>query len=139
MQGKNKIIVGALVLALVATGAFVAVNSVKNVTTPSPAVPVIESGSPSAIVSQNVVTISESGFSPQVITVKAGETVTWMNSDSKVKDVSSAVHPTHQVYPPLNLGNIAVGESKSLTFPTAGTFKYHDHLYPIQTGSVVVQ
>jgi len=53
--------------------------------------------------------------------------------------VNSALHPTHLEYPPLNLGVIKPGESKSLTFPEAGTYKYHDHLNPSLFGSVTVQ
>lgn len=88
---------------------------------------------------QNLVSITASVFSPKNITIKAGETVAWTNSDSAVHTVDSAVHPTHQLYPPLNLGNIAPGDKKSLTFPTAGTYKYHDHLNPSLTGQVIVE
>lgn len=88
---------------------------------------------------ETVVKITSSGFSPQTVTIKVGESVTWMNEDSAVHAVNSAVHPTHQVYPPLNLGNVQAGGKLSLTFTTAGTYKYHDHLNPSLTGSVVVE
>ncbi len=95
--------------------------------------------SPSATVSATIVKITQSGFSPKAVTIKTGEVVTWVNDDSTVHAVNSAVHPTHQVYPPLNLGNVQAGGKVSLTFPTAGTYKYHDHLTPSLTGSVVVE
>lgn len=88
---------------------------------------------------ETVVKITAAGFSPKDVTIKAGATVTWMNEDTAVHTVNSAVHPTHQVYPPLNLGNIQPGGKVSLTFPTAGTYKYHDHLNPSLTGSVIVE
>lgn len=98
------------------------------------------SASPSATEAvKNIVTITSAGFIPQSITVKAGDTVSWVNQDSKSHAVNSAVHPTHLVYPPLNLGNLKPGEEKSLSFPEAGTYKYHDHLNPSLTGSVVVE
>ncbi len=88
---------------------------------------------------ETAVTVTASGFSPKDVTIKAGDSVTWMNNDSAVHNVSSAIHPTHQVYPPLNLGNIEAGGKVSLKFPTAGTYKYHDHLSPSLTGTVTVE
>lgn len=88
---------------------------------------------------QNLVSITADGFSPKNVNIKAGGTVTWTNSDSAVHTVDSAVHPTHQVYPLLNLGNIQPNDKKSLTFPKAGTYKYHDHLNPSLTGQVTVE
>ena len=88
---------------------------------------------------KNAVQISSSGFSPKNIAIKVGETVTWMNSDSTNHTVYSAGHPTHLIYPPLNLGMIKPSEKVSLEFPKAGTYQYHDHLNPSLTGSVTVK
>lgn len=92
-----------------------------------------------AMKEETVVKVTADGFSPKEVTIKAGGTVTWMNDDSAAHTVNSVVHPTHQVYPPLNLGSIQPGEKKSLSFPTAGIYKYHDHLNPSLTGSVTVE
>ncbi len=102
-------------------------------TTPSTTV-----ASPSAQ-TQNMVTVTKTGFSPQSITIKVGESVTWINNDSVTHNVSSAAHPTHLVYPPLNLGDFAASQKVSLTFPKAGTYKYHDHINATLFGSVIVQ
>lgn len=91
------------------------------------------------LIKENAVTITSAGFSPQSITIKAGEVVVWTNGDSADHTVNSAPHPTHTAYPPLNLGVIKPGDKKSLTFPAAGTYKYHDHLNPSLFGSVTVQ
>lgn len=105
----------------------------------------IESAAPSAsegatvMENKNMVSITASGFSPKEITIKVGESVSWENTDSANHTVNSAPHPTHTVYPPLNLGVIKPGEQKALSFPKAGTYKYHDHLNPSLTGSVTVQ
>ena len=89
---------------------------------------------------KNVVKISSSGFLPKDITIKVGEEVTWVNEDSSDHQVNSAVHPTHQVYTPLNtVGLLKSGEKKSLSFPEAGTYKYHNHLNPTLIGSVTVE
>lgn len=98
------------------------------------------SPTPAEQTQKNTITITANGFSPAEITVKAGESVTWVNSDSSDHQVNSAPHPTHTDYQPLNtVGLIKAGESKSLIFPTAGTYKYHDHLNPQLTGTVIVE
>lgn len=88
---------------------------------------------------ETVVTVTRAGFSPATVTVKAGDTVKWVNNDSIDHDVSSAVHPTHKVYPPLNLGVVKPGASLTLEFTEVGSYKYHDHLSPKLFGTVVVQ
>ena len=94
----------------------------------------------SAAMEKNVVKISSSGFLPKDITIKAGEEVTWVNEDSIDHQVNSVVHPTHQVYPPLNTVNLLKsGEKESLSFPDTGVYKYHDHLNPTLFGSVTVE
>ena len=86
----------------------------------------------------NRVTLTSSGFTPQSITVKAGTKVTWTNNSGTTATVDSAAHPTHLVYPLLNLGNFVSGETLSLVFDQPGTYKYHNHLDASQTGVVVV-
>lgn len=89
---------------------------------------------------QNTVTITANGFSPDNITIKAGDTVTWINSDTQNHQVASDPHPIHTLYPPLNnVGLLQPGEQKSLTFPDSGTHGYHDHLNPNSKGSVIIQ
>lgn len=88
---------------------------------------------------EETVNLTADGFNPQTLTVKVGTKVVWTNSSGARANVSSAVHPTHQLYPPLNLGNFEDGEEVSLTFEEAGTYKYHNHLNPSQTGTVVVE
>src|SRR3989344_499696 len=85
------------------------------------------------------VAITPTGYEPQNITIKAGARVVWTNNSPIVATVNSAVHPTHEVYPPLNLGEVAPSQSVSLIFDTPGTYKYHNHLIPSQFGSVTVQ
>lgn len=111
------------------------------VTTPSST----ESASPTAseggeVSEEKLVKIGSGGFSPQTLTIKAGETVSWQNDDSSSHTVNSAPHPTHADYPPLNsVGLLKPGEKKSLQFPASGIYKYHDHLNPSLTGSITVQ
>jgi len=83
--------------------------------------------------------LTPSGFVPVALIVKAGTTVSWLNQSGVTGNVSSAPHPTHTAYPPLNLGNFEAGKSISLTFNTPGTYKYHNHLTPSQSGSITVK
>lgn len=105
-----------------------------------------ESAIPSATASQaatmnekNMVKITADGFSPKSITIKSGESITWENTDSANHTVSSDNHPTHTLFPFLNLGVIKPGETKSVTPAKIGVFTYHDHLNPSLTGSITVQ
>lgn len=88
---------------------------------------------------ETVVNETADGYKPKTVTVKVGAKVVWTNKSGEVGDVSSAQHPTHLVYPPLNLGNFDDGASVSLVFDKPGTYKYHDHLNPSRFGTVVVE
>lgn len=88
---------------------------------------------------ETTVAVTSSGFVPQAITIKAGTKVTWTNQAGAVATVDSAQHPTHLVYPPLNLGQFPDGSSVSLVFDKPGIYKYHNHLSPTQFGSVTVE
>ncbi|MBI4039799.1 cupredoxin domain-containing protein [Candidatus Daviesbacteria bacterium] len=113
-------------------------SSVTPMTTVPASSPEVTTSAPTQ--TANTITISSNSFSPQTTTIKAGDSATWTNNDSQPHQVNSDVHPTHLLYPPLNeIGLIQPGQSKSLTFPTPGTYKYHDHLNPSLTGTVIVQ
>lgn len=142
MTSKNLML---LVLAIVVlVGGYFGFNALRKapeVTTP----PVVSESSPTSSTAtdaaevSNMVTIDQTGFSPSEIKVKVGDTVSWINSDTKMHNVSSSPHPTHTDYPPLNLGNVSPGAKVSLMFDKAGTYKYHDHLNPTLLGTVTVE
>lgn len=108
--------------------------------TPVPTATTSSEATDGAMVKEEVsINITADGFAPKDITIKVGDTVTWMNSDVSLHNVNSVPHPTHTTYPPLNLGKVAVGEKVSLMFDKAGTYNYHDHLNPSLFGSVTVE
>ena len=99
-------------------------------------------------VKENVVTYTNSGYSPSTLTMKKGETVTFKNQSSQSMWVASAVHPTHRGYPTTGgcLGStfdacqgVRPGNSWSFKFDISGTWKYHNHLSPSDTGTIVVE
>jgi|SRR3989344_2010652 len=83
--------------------------------------------------------LTPSGFVPADLTIKAGTRVIWANQSGVTGNVSSAPHPVHTDFPLLNLGDFSSSGSVSLTFTTPGTYKYHNHLIPSQTGAITVQ
>jgi len=85
------------------------------------------------------IALTDDGFSPQTLTIKAGTKVTWTNKSSGLGNVSSNPHPVHTDYPPLNLGNFPVNGTLSLVFDKPGTYKYHNHLDPGLQGTIIVQ
>lgn len=110
------------------------------VLTPSPSVTLTgDSPTPETLQNQNNVILSVDGFSPQTLTVQAGQKVTWTNNSGSTATVNSAVHPTHLVYPPLNLGDLPDGGTVSLIFNSPGTYSYHNHLNPSQYGTIIVK
>ncbi len=148
---NNKSLVGIVITVIIVLGAVVLLKGKPNIsnqtTTPStvePTTSVQSTGESKTTGSTEVekettVNATANGFEPQTVTVKAGAKVTWVNKSGAVANVSSAKHPTHLLYPPLNLGNVTDGQSVSLVFDTAGTYKYHNHLDASQTGTVVVE
>lgn len=101
-----------------------------------------------------VITYSDTGYSPNSVTVKVGDTVTFKNESSKNMWPASAMHPTHVVYSGTSLSEhcpdtantafdackgYAPGTQWSFTFTKAGEWKFHDHLTATNFGTIVVQ
>lgn len=86
------------------------------------------------------ISISDTGFTPAKIVVKAGTTVTFMNNGQALHRPASNPHPTHTDLAGFDAQKgLATGESYSFTFTKVGTWGYHDHLNTSMAGSVVVQ
>lgn len=137
-----KVIVIAVILLAVLGGGYLFLNGSKvgnNLySTSSPST--TASTNPSTVPQgKNVVTLTPDGWSPSTLVIKAGETVTWVNKSGAEGAVYSVPHPIHTAYPPLNLGTFPDGGTLSLEFDKAGSYGYHNHLNPSQTGVIVVQ
>ena len=94
------------------------------------------------------VEITSSGFSPKILTINAGDTVVFANKDANAHWPASAFHPTHAVYPESGgcIGSkfdsckgLNEGEMFSFRFDNKGTWRYHDHLDPSLTGTIIVE
>jgi plastocyanin len=85
---------------------------------------------PASLVTKTV-SITATAFSPKSRTIATTDAIKWTNTDTKnhqvVANNGSFVSPT-----------IAPGKTYTHTFNTAGTFNYHDALFPSRTGKIVV-
>lgn len=131
MFSKNLVIVLVLLLG---AGIFFATRQSNESQEQVPA------ATPSPVVTPNevLVQIGINGFSPMDFNVKVGGKVTFENSDKIDHEIASAVHPTHKLFPILNIGLLKPGEKKTIQFDIPGTYTYHDHLTPQFTGSFIV-
>lgn len=78
-------------------------------------------------------------FSPQSVSVKAGDIVIFRNNSGKDFWPASGPHPSHDEYPEFDSKAPVAPEGKfQFKFEKAGTWKYHDHLNPSATGTVNV-
>lgn len=99
----------------------------------------ISTGGSSVVTAQASVSYTDTGFAPNTITVRLGTAVTFTNQSSKSMWVASAVHPTHQLLPGFDqLKSAEKGGSYTYTFDNVGSWKYHNHVNPTDTGTVVV-
>jgi len=79
----------------------------------------------------NDVFIQNMAFSPAILTVAAGSTVTWTNKDAMNHTVTSDSTL-------FNSGNVVVNGVYSYTFTTVGTYSYHCSIHPSMTAKVIV-
>jgi plastocyanin len=79
------------------------------------------------------VVIEHYAFAPAQLSVTVGDTVTWTNNDTAGHDVTSIGGG------PLKSPLLAKGQSYSLTFATAGTFRYTCTVHPDMVATVAVK
>ena len=123
---------------------------------PLPAVqpPQLTEPEPEPVMTKNIIEITSAGFNPKTITIKVGDTVTFVNKDSSKHWPASDLHPVHMTYPGSDIKKcdtaeaetifdackgLMQGEEYSFTFDRVGRWPYHDHLKPSFAGVVVVQ
>lgn len=72
-------------------------------------------------------------YSPNPVTMRAGQTIAWRNSDS-------TAHTATQDGGGFDTGTVAAGATSSpRTMSTAGTFAYHCTIHPGMVGTITVQ
>lgn len=134
---NKPLVLAAAIVALVL--AFVIYRSLAEEAAPAaPAAP-----APSAATEipegAEVVRLTEDGFVPAELTIKAGATVAFVTENGKLFWPASNLHPSHSLYPEFDpLLPVQPDEAWSFTFAKPGEWKYHDHLAPYYTGVITV-
>jgi plastocyanin len=90
------------------------------------------------------ITIGAGGVSPSQVTISVGQSVTFVNNDTRTHTMNSDPHPVHTNCPSINnVASLAPGQSKStLGFAGTGSCGYHDHNDSANTslmGRIVIQ
>jgi plastocyanin len=85
-----------------------------------------------ALAATRSVEIADFAFSPASITINVGDRVTWTNSDA-VDHTATASNGS------FDTGNIGQGESASVRFTQAGTYRYICTPHPSMTGTIRVR
>lgn len=80
---------------------------------------------------KNEISIQGNAFNPDSLTVKVGETVTWINNDSYAHTVTAKTGE-------FDSGNMASGAEFSFTFDKEGTIDYICGIHTFMTGKIVV-
>ena len=129
------------VLAVAALGFLAACGGGGSSSPTAPSSPVTGSPGPSGA----TITIGANGaVSPSQVTVTVGQSVTFVNNDSRTHDMSSDPHPTHTDCPQINaVSLLSPGQTKQTNaFSVARTCGFHDHNSPDSTalqGRIVIQ
>ena len=90
-------------------------------------------------VPKGTIVLREDGFHPRVITIRAGESVTFVNSRSKYFWPASDFHPSHSLYPAFDAKEPLPPHARyTFTFTEPGTYPFHDHLAAYMFGVVRV-
>ncbi len=148
----NKTFTTVLILIIIVLGGYFLLKNPKaqapTIETPAISTSTGDTDNSVPPVNQNVITYTNTGYSPSTLTVQVGTTITFKSESSIAMWVASASHPTHKVYPTTGgcLGStfdackgIQPGDSWSFKFDIAGNWKYHDHLKPSSFGTIIVK
>lgn len=84
------------------------------------------------------VTISNGTVSPIRIEARLCDTLTFINDDLVVRQMTFGTHPQHRAYSGEDELTLRKGRSKIITLNQVGTYQFHDHLDPLITGEFIV-
>ncbi len=98
-----------------------------------PTLPKTTTAKPAPANTTSVVTITSSSFEPQILAVKAGDTVVWINKDT----VSHTAKSDGTLL--WDSGNIAPGAKFSHVFKATGEYPYSCAIHPNVHGTIIVR
>ena len=94
--------------------------------------PLLVQAKPSRASKAVEITIKGMRFTPDNVTIKAGQSVTWTNTDQRDHTVAADDGS-------FNSGNLGPGDSFTFKFAKGGKFKYACSLHPRMKGEIVVK
>ena len=100
--------------------------------------PVTPTTTPIELPATPTVNIQNFAFTPAVIPVPAGTTVTWVNLDTTDHAIVSDAQGTTAQGALFTSSSLPKGASYSFKFATPGTYPYHCSIHPSMKGTVVV-
>jgi plastocyanin len=99
--------------------------------TPAPGVAPGPRPMPAPSATASTVSAKDNSFDPATLNVQVGTTVRWVNNGTRPHTVTSSEGKWDS-------GELAPGASYTVTFMTAGTYKYHCKLHKGMEGTIVV-
>jgi plastocyanin len=95
----------------------------------------VSAGTPEAEAAADSVTVEIAGFaySPDVVTIPVGGSITWVNADSAPHTATAMDRDV------LQSGTLNQGESFTQTFDTPGTYEYFCEFHANMKGTIVVE
>jgi plastocyanin len=124
---------GILIAAAACGGNYSSPTPASPTAPPSAAAPPASAGPSSSVsIPVGAAALGTAAFAPDGLTVDAGTTVTWTNTDS-------VSHTSTSDAPGWDSGIVAPGGQYSRSFQAAGTYKYHCAIHPGMIGTVVVR
>ena len=95
------------------------------------------SGPAAPAVAVDKVPITNFKFVPDAVTVAAGSTITWTNSDAAPHTATSGASPSPDGL--FDTGILKKGQSKEIKLTKPGTFEYYCELHAFMKGTVTVK
>jgi len=92
-------------------------------------------------IDSNPITIdyTDKGFSPNVLTIRAGQKIVFKNDSSEYLWIASGPHPMDDAYPEFNANRTyPPGQDYIFTFARTGTWEFHNHLNESDIGTTIV-
>jgi len=136
---NNKYLLGGLallIIIIIVVGGFLFLKNKTNYSETSQQTTVSQ---PIKQIKEVTVTVTNSGFDPAIVNIKAGTTVVWTNKSGQSATVNSDVYPNNLLWSFLNLGKFDNNSNISAVFEKIGKYTYHNQLNPNQKGTIVVQ
>jgi plastocyanin len=91
-------------------------------------------------ISEALISYKDDGFHESIMYIKLGSTVVFTNASSRDMWIASSPHPSHTAYPEFDQKkSVGPGGSYRFTFTKVGSWKFHNHMMPKETGTIVVR